>query len=91
MTNDFLHAVRDAKHNGWRNCQNAQYGLLSTQRQSIRWSPEGKPISNVRFHPENTMALFRANGPPRYQPWATPKESRPTDRSRTESPPKKIG
>ncbi len=48
-----------------------------------------KPISNVRPYPEQTMALFRANGPPRYQPWATPKESRPTDRLRTESPPQK--
>ena len=38
-----------------------------------------KSISNVPFYPEHTMALFRANGPPRYQPWATPKETYPTD------------
>ena len=46
-----------------------------------------KQFSSVRFFSENTMALFRANGPPIYQPWATPKETHPTARLRTESPP----
>ena len=50
-----------------------------------------KSISNVPFYPESTMALFRANGLPTYQPWATPKETHPTARLRTESsPPKSV-
>lgn len=33
-----------------------------------------KGRSSVPFYPEKTMPLFRANDPPIYQPWATPKD-----------------
>ena len=52
----------------------------------------GGPPNDVHLSKLESKAtfLFRANGPPIYQHWATPNETHPTEQLRTESPPQKA-